>query len=566
MKFSQIPYTRPDLAAAAAAYEDITARIRRGASAGEVLEQFRRAEQLDAQLDTAYTVAYIRNTVDTRDAFYAAEQQFFDENLPALADKQLDVYRAVLASPFRAELADALGALALEKMDVAARAQSPAVLELMARENALTTEYQKLYASAQIPFAGRTLTVAQLAPYKEDPSRSLRREALEAEGTWFDEHRKEFDELYEELVHNRTAQARAMGYEDFCPLGAIRMGRVGYTLADMAAYRGQIKRDVVPVAAGLKALQHRRTGIGAPKFYDEAFAFPDGNARPTGTPEEILAAGRQMYRALSPQTAEFIDIMFENELFDVLAKPGKAPGGYCTGLRAYKMPFIFSNFNGTSGDVDVLTHEAGHAFADYVSARLEIPDILRQPGMESCEIHSMSMEFLTSDYHRLFFGPATAKYQLAHAEDALFFLPYGTMVDEFQHEVYKNPAMTPAERNGVWAALERQYRPWIDFDGLPFYGRGAGWQRQLHIYQTAFYYIDYCLAQTVALQFFTAWLHDKQDAWNRYLALVNAAGTKTYPGLVAAAGFASPFAPGTMKTVARAVGAWCEEQNRALFP
>ena len=306
--------------------------------------------------------------------------------------------------------------------------------------------------------------------------------------------------------------------------------------------------------------------IGAPKFYDEAFAFPDGNARPTGTPEEILAAGRQMYRALSPQTAEFIDIMFENELFDVLAKPGKAPGGYCTGLRAYKMPFIFSNFNGTSGDVDVLTHEAGHAFADYVSARLEIPDILRQPGMESCEIHSMSMEFLTSDYHRLFFGPATAKYQLAHAEDALFFLPYGTMVDEFQHEVYKNPAMTPAERNGVWAALERQYRPWIDFDGLPFYGRGAGWQQQLHIYQTAFYYIDYCLAQTVALQFFTAWLHDKQDAWNRYLALVNAAGTKTYPGLVAAAGFASPFAPGTMKTVARAVGAWCEEQNRALFP
>ncbi|MFQ7004930.1 MAG: M3 family oligoendopeptidase, partial [Ruthenibacterium lactatiformans] len=381
---------------------------------------------------------------------------------------------------------------------------------------------------------------------------------------WFDAHRAELDELYDKLVKNRTAQARKLGYENFIPLGAIRMRRIGYTLEDMAAYRAQIKKDFVPVVAELKKLQYARTGVADPKFYDDAFCFADGNPAPHGTPEEILAAGREMYHALSPETAEFIDEMFDGGLFDVLSKEGKAPGGYCTYLADYKAPFIFSNFNGTSDDVDVLTHEAGHAFAAWVAARKHLPMILEEPGMESCEIHSMSMEFLTAEHHEKFFGTDTPRYELAHAEDAMYFLPYGTMVDEFQHIMYAEPDLTPGERNAVWAKLESEYRPWLDFAGLPFYGRGAGWQRQLHIYEVPFYYIDYCLAQTVALQFFTAFLHDKKDAWRRYLALVGEAGGKTYPGLVAAAGLDSPFAPGTLAKLGKEVGAWIAAQDAAL--
>ena len=318
------------------------------------------------------------------------------------------------------------------------------------------------------------------------------------------------------------------------------------------------------MVAELKKLQYARTGVADPKFYDDAFCFADGNPAPHGTPEEILAAGREMYHALSPETAEFIDEMFDGGLFDVLSKEGKAPGGYCTYLADYKAPFIFSNFNGTSDDVDVLTHEAGHAFAAWVAARKDLPMILEEPGMESCEIHSMSMEFLTAEHHEKFFGTDTPRYELAHAEDAMYFLPYGTMVDEFQHIMYAEPDLTPGERNAVWAKLESEYRPWLDFAGLPFYGRGAGWQRQLHIYEVPFYYIDYCLAQTVALQFFTAFLHDKKDAWRRYLALVGEAGGKTYPGLVAAAGLDSPFAPGTLAKLGKEVGAWIAAQDAAL--
>lgn len=559
-----MPYQRPDVGETLAAYAAVCARIAAAQNAQAQLEAFSDFEQRDRSLTTMATLASIRHTIDTRDAFYEGENEFYDENAPKLSDAALNVYRALLASPFRTQLETALGALTLEKMAVAVKASCPEILALMAQENTLTTAYEKLYASAQIEFDGRLNTVSQMSLYKQSPNRTVRKAAYEAEGAWFDAHAQELDDLYGKLVQNRTQQAREMGYDNFIELGAIRLHRVGYTLADMEAYRAQIKADVVPVVAKLKQVQAARAGVEQPKYYDDSFSFPDGNPTPYGTPDEILAAGRTMYEALSPETASFIEQMFAADLFDVLSKPGKSPGGYCTYLPDYKLPFIFSNFNATSDDVDVLTHEAGHAFAAYVAGQKNLPSILEEPGMESCEIHSMAMEFLTADYHKLFFGADTAKYELAHAEEAMFFLPYGTMVDEFQHIMYANPDMTPANRHAVWAKLEREYRPWIDFDALPFYGRGAGWQRQLHIYELPFYYLDYCLAQTVALQFFLTHEKAPADAWQRYLALVNAAGTKTYPGLVAAAGFHSPFTPGTLQTIAQNVGVWIAQKNKEL--
>ena len=564
MKLQDMPYTRPNAQETLAAFAAITTEITAAASAGAQLAAFARFEETARHLATLATLASIRHTIDTRDAFYEAENDFFDENSPAFADAQLNVYRALLASPFRAQLEEALGKITFEKMEIDVKASCPAVLPLMAEENALTTAYENLYAGAQIDFDGKKNTVSQMSLYKQSADRAVRKAAYEAEGAWFDAHAAALDEIYDKLVKNRTEQAKRMGYDSFIPLGAIRMRRIGYTLADMAAYRAQILADVVPVVAKIKAMQAKRTGVADPKFYDDAFCFADGNPAPTGTPDEIMAAGKQMYHALSPETSTFIDAMFDADLFDVLSKDGKAPGGYCTYLPDYKLPFIFSNFNATSDDVDVLTHEAGHAFAAYVAAEKNLPSILEEPGMESCEIHSMSMEFLTSRYHHLFFGDATEKYELAHAEDAICFLPYGTMVDAFQHIVYANPEMTPAERNAAWAKLETEYRPWLDFADLPFYGRGAGWQRQLHIFEMPFYYIDYCLAQTVALQFFTAQQKDEADAWKRYLALVNASGTKTYPRLIAAAGFDNPFEAGTLGRLAAEVGAWVEEKNKAL--
>ena len=288
----------------------------------------------------------------------------------------------------------------------------------------------------------------------------------------------------------------------------------------------------------------------------------DGNAKPEGTAEEILAAGKRMYHELSPETAEFIDAMFDMELFDVLSKPGKAPGGYCTDLPKYKMPFIFSNFNGTSGDVDVLTHEAGHAFNAYRVMRKDYPMALMNATMETCECHSMSMEFLTQDYHKYFFGAQTAKYEQGHCDDALMFIPYGCMVDEFQHLMYENENLTPDERNETWLRLEKKYRPWIDFDNLPFYSRGGGWQQQLHIYLYPLYYIDYCMAQTVAFQFWIASMHDRTDAWERYMRFVDAGGSKTFVELCHDSGIKVPYEPGCIREIGSEISQWLHKNAR----
>lgn len=559
MKFSEMPYVRPDLEALRQAAETAVTALDAASSAQAQLDAYEAYEKAAATAETMRSLCYIRHTIDTRDTFYEAEQDFFDEAGPQMEELDQQVSRALLRSPFRAELSEALGALLFTNLEIQVRSFDPALLPLMQEENKLASAYQKLYASAMVEFQGQTMPLPKLGPYKEHPDRAVRKAAYETEGKFFDDHQAELDELFDKLVKNRTEQARLLGHENYLQLGYDRLGRNCYGPREVAAFRDQIARDIVPVVAKIKADQAARLGLDALKYYDDLMLFPDGNAKPTGTPDEILAAGRQMYAHLSPETAEFGAFLFDNQLLDVLSKDGKAPGGYCTGLPDYQAPFIFSNFNGTSGDVDVLTHEAGHAFASYRAFRKGYPRKLQSPTMESCECHSMSMEFLTQDFHQDFFGPATAKYELGHCEDSLIFIPYGCMIDEFQTRVYENPDWTPARRNAFWLELEKKYRPWIDFDNLPFYGRGAGWQRQLHVYLDPLYYIDYCMAQTVAYQFWLASLENREDAWQRYLAFVDRGGTATFEELVSGAGLKLPYAPGAMAEIGEKISRWIDE-------
>ena len=559
MKFAEMVYTRPDFEGVFSELDKMTDEIKGSGSAGEVLGVYKKSEKLLAHLFTLTTICYIRNSVDTRDKFYEAEQEYADMQMPLLEDKLQNFHAALVKSSFRPDLEKELGSLLFVNMEMQLRSFSPEIIPLMQEENVLTTKYQKLYAGARVPFMGKELTIAQLGPYKQDKDRAVRKAALEAEGSFFDANQAEFDDIFDKLVRNRTEQARKLGLRSFVELGALRRLRYCYTPSDIALFRDRVVRDLVPLTVKIKERQAKRLGISDFKFYDNGLQFKDGSARPFGTPEEILAAGRRMYEELSAETKDFIKLMFDNELFDVLAKEGKAPGGYCTSIEDYGYPFIFSNFNGTSGDVDVLTHEAGHAFADFIAHReIEISD-LRLPTMDAAETHSMSMEFLTAPWHHLFFGEMTDKYELSHAEDALIFIPYGCMVDHFQEEVYSNPEWTPAERNACWAELERRYRPYIDFAGLPFYGRGAGWQRQMHIYASPFYYIDYCIAQVMSLQFFALANEDRDKAWKKYMDFVMQGGTKTFVDLAHSVGLRSPLDDGCVKDVCGKAFDWTEK-------
>ena len=554
-------YSRPDIEAVKQQLEEIVTQIESATNAEQQIAALERFNAVTGTVGTMSTLASIRHTIDTRDEFYDKENDFIDENMPLLEETQQKVNRALLRAKFRPELEKKFGKLLFTDLEIAERSFKPEMVELMQQENKLSSDYQKLYASAVVEFDGKKLPLPKLGPYQQSPDRSVRKAAYETGAKWFDAHREELDSLYDQLVKNRTEQGKMLGYENYIPLGYDRMGRNCYGPEKVAAFRDQIAHDVVPVVAKVKRAQEKRLGVDKLMFWDDVMIFPDGNPTPKGSADDILAAGLEMYHKLSPETSAFIDHMYENELLDVLSKEGKAPGGYCTSIYDYKSPFIFSNFNGTAGDVDVLTHEAGHAFEAWrAMGKGYIPQQI-WPTMEACEIHSMSMEFLTAPYHHLFFGDDTRKYELAHAEESLTFIPYGCMVDEFQHIVYQNPTLTPEQRNQAWLDLEKKYRPWIDFGDLPFYGRGAGWQRQLHIYGSPLYYIDYCMAQTVAFQFWMASLADREDAWKRYLALADRGGTATFEDLVHGAGLKVPYDAGCMKEVGEAVSHWLEENS-----
>ena len=559
MKFNEMTYTRPDIDALLARCKELAAKAAAAPDGGALVKLYYEQSEAFAEYNTAANLANIHYTCDTRDAYWKAEQDFFDANGPAVTNASVEISRAFLANPYVDALTEHFGTTCVAGMKNAVLSMDDRTVELQQKFNALVSRYQQIYGGALVELDGKQLTIPQLGPYKEDLDPAVRRAAYEAEAGYFDAHRAELDELYGEIVQNLNTQAKVMGYHDYSELSYVRMNRIGYGPEEIRKFRDQVARDVVPQLQKVMAMRAKRTGIEHPAFTDLPIMFKDGNPKPIPGYKARMDAARTMYHALSPETAEFIDFMQDNELFDVESRPGKMSGGYMTSLPSYKAPFIFANWNNTSGDVDVLTHECGHAFEGYVAERdPAIPADLECPGMESAEIHSMAMEFLTAPWHHLLFGKDTGKYALLHAEDSFVFLAYGCEVDEFQHIMYQNPDLTPDERNAEWLKLEKKYRPWINFAGLPFYGRGAGWQRQLHIYECPFYYIDYCLSTMAALQFFLLSLTDHKDAWERYLRLVRRAGTASYTELLQTAGLKVPFEDGSIKGIAQQMTDWLE--------
>ena len=504
----------------------------------------------------------MRNTIDTRDKFYDEEMNFWNEALPQLQECENAWSKAMLASPFRKDFAAEYGDLMFVNAEIADKAFSPEILPEMAEENKLTTEYGKLIASAQIPFEGGVYTLSQLSPFKNDPDDARRLAAWQAEGKWYKEHQAEFDGIYDKLVHLRDTMGKKLGYEGYTTLGYYRMGRNCYTKADVEKFRAAVVKYLVPLADSIYREQAKRLGKQYPmNFADNALMFRSGNPTPCGDADAIVAQGKKFYDELSPETSEFFNKMLDDQLMDLLSTPGKAGGGYCTGLGDYAVPFIFANFNGTQHDVEVVTHEAGHAFAAYMN-RNRIPYATVWPSMEGCEVHSMSMEFFAWPWAEGFFGKDARKFRYSHLAGALTFIPYGTMVDHFQHIVYEKPDMTPKERHGVWKELLGVYMPWMQLgDEIPFYGEGEGWQRQMHIYQSPFYYIDYCLAQTVSLQFWAMLQKDRAEAWSHYMAYTLQGGSRVFTELLKNAGLTSPFEESCLRGVCETAKQWLDNYD-----
>lgn len=561
MKFSQMPYVRPNLEEVKAQTQACLDAFTNASSFEEADKAFHEYDAASGHLGTMLTLASIRHSINTEDAFYTAEQEVLDEISPLLQELGQRFNKALYESPYRPDFEKKYGRLMFTNIGIGLRTFDEKLIPDLQEENRLVTAYSKLIASAQIPFEGEVLTLSQLSPYTVSSDDALRHKAWEANNAFFESHKEELDDIYDKLTALRTSMGRKLGYDNYIPLGYDRMTRNCYGVEDIERFRSAIVKYVVPLAEKLYRLQAERTGLPYPLSYKDAgLQFRSGNPKPAGTAEDILREGKAFYHWLGDEAGEFIDLMFDNDLLDVLSRKGKQAGGYCTELSDYRCPFIFANFNGTQGDVEVMTHEAGHAFANFL-ARDIFPSSAHWPTMESCEIHSMSMEFFGWAWAEKFFGKDAEKFRYSHLAGAITFLPYGTLVDHFQHIVYEHPELTPAQRNAEWARLTKIYLPWISLGDLSFYAEGRYWQRQGHIYSGPFYYIDYCLAQSVALQFWALIQEDQEQAWRRYVRLARQGGTMTYKELVAFAGLKDPFGEEALRDVCQAAAKWLDEQD-----
>lgn len=557
MKFSDIAYTRPDINALEDNFNAVIDKFNAAENADEQMHIIRQINDLRMEYVTQKTLAEIRYSVDTFNKHYEEEQKFFDDNDPEYEGIVHRYYESLINSKFRKELEEKAGRQLFSVAEVAVKVFKPEIEGDLKTENELKTEYTKLIASAKIFFNGEETNLAELAPYMQDTDRETRKAANDAKWQFFSDNAEEFDRIYDELVKVRHSMALNLGYKNFVQLGYDRMGRTDYNREMVAHFRKHVLDYIVPITVKLKHRQQDRLGISDFKYYDQPLDYKSGNAKPHGNPEWIVRCATNMYNELSPETGEFFNHMVENEMMDLVAKKGKDMGGYCTFIEKYKSPFIFSNFNGTMGDIEVLTHEAGHAFQAYASRNFEIPEYFF-PTLEACEIHSMSMEFLTWPWMNCFFKEQTDKFKYSHLKGSLIFVPYGVTVDEFQHWIYENHSATPAERKKAWLEIEKKYLPYIDYGDNEFLSSGGRWQQQRHIYMSPFYYIDYCLAQICAFQFWKKSMDNNEKAMNDYLRLCKEGGSKSFLELVKVADLHSPFEDKAMESFVKDVDRWLE--------
>ncbi|MCM1043540.1 MAG: M3 family oligoendopeptidase [Corallococcus sp.] len=539
VKVSQIEYKRIAKEEILAKLDEFGKRFDSAKSCDEFLKVHADYKEYSEHISTVMQVAFIRFTLDTRDEFYANEQDYLDEITPEIGVKSAEINKRYLTTPFRKQLEKVFPSVMFTNLQMQIDANSPLIVEEKVEQNKLVTAYTKLMSGLTVNFNGETLTPAALRKYFTDADRSLRRGAYMALGQCLEDNKQQLDELYDKLVKVRTVMGRKLGYDNFSPLGYLSMQRNCYGKEDIAKFRANVKKYFVPLAVKIREKVGKDLNLGQQYIYDDA-VFTKDSPKPIGTVDEIFANGSKMYHEMSEETGRLFDLMVESQAFDVMSREGKWGGGYCTGLPEYKLPFILSNFNGSAGDIEVLTHEFGHAYEYYKSFDIDT-EFLSSISMETAEVHSMSMEFLAYPWMELFFGDKTSQYKFYHIGSAVTFIPYGTIVDYFQQTCYDNPDMTPAQRNEFYNKIEKEFMPYMTTEGIPAIQDGRRWQRQAHIYESPFYYIDYCLAQFTALQFLALSQKDYDAALKNYVKFLSFGGTKTFTQLIEECGLSSPF-------------------------
>lgn len=548
MKFSEYKYHHLDVEKTKKDIQEICHRMESAKDYDEFKKAFVDLNTLNSEISTQLNLVEIRHSINTQDEYYKKEEEYVNEIAPRLQEDLVKAGNIVLNSPFRSVLAKEVPSTYFLAKEYEKKVFSPEIVEDLQKENKLSSRYQELISTASVEFKGEKRTLSQLEPFMKSKNRHTRKMATKAYWKWFADNEEELNDIFDSLVKVRDGMAKKLGYENFIAMGYYRMYRFDYDQKDVATYRKQILEKIVPVNNELYEQQRVRLGLDHLNAWDEKIEFKSGNPKLKYDKDTMVSLAMEMYKELDEDTGKFFEYMVDHDLMDLESKPNKAGGGYCTYINDYESPFIFANFNQTSGDVEVLTHEAGHAFQVY-SSKDVFPIECLWPTSESAEIHSMSMEFLTYPWMHRFFEEDTDKFFFNHVSAALKFLPYGVLVDHFQHEVYANPTMSPQERHATWRKLEKQYLPHKNYSEIEYLEKGGWWMRQLHIFMDPFYYIDYTLAQVLALQFWTRDQKKDPETFKDYKAICKVGGSLPFKEIVKLAHLRNPFEEGCLDEV-----------------
>jgi M3 family oligoendopeptidase len=546
--FADIKVATPTIEEIKAEYQTINDALDRSTTTTETEQALQQWDRLRRRLESWSALTSLHFSQDTRNEAYKKAKQYCDELQPKLTALEIEMKRRLLSSQNRAELEDILGKHVFSLWEADITTFDPVIEADLVKESKLVNQYIELLASAAIEFAGETVNLSGIDKYTQNSDRNVRYQAEQARWQFFNEHQAELDGIYDELVKLRHQMALKLGYDNYIGLGYKRRQRIDYTEADVQSYRDEVVKEVVPLATKIIAKKAENLNLEEIYFWDESVFDLKGNPQPHGEHDWMLGQAQQMFDAMHPELGDFFRMMVEAHLLDLKTRPGKAGGGFCTSFPTYNVPYIFANFNGTKGDVEVFTHEMGHAFQYWQSRNLPLSDYL-WPTLESCEIHSMSLEFLTWSQMDKFFNGDADRFRQIHLAQSILFLPYGCAVDHFQHLVYANPEATPQERNQMWQKMEARYLPWRKYGDLVYPSQGGLWQAKLHIYCYPFYYIDYTLALCCAMQFWVKAESNYQDTLSEYIALCQRGGQAPFQALVKSANLVSPFEPGCLAQV-----------------
>ncbi len=548
-KFSDISYERPDIEAFKTRKRQYIYDFANASSYEESKKLFLQDDEDTAALASAYQVAYIRMTCDTRDEYYQKEVEYLDEQFTYISLLEKEAAENLISCPFKRDFALEFGEDVIKRAEAQIRLSDESVIDEQIEENKLCQEYSNVTAACKTKFMGEECNFYGLLKYMENPDREIRKKAFIEWAKLYEGVSGKLNDIFIQLVSLRRSMAKKLGFENYGEMAYLKNSHFYYGAKDVATFREQVVKFVVPVAERLYNKQEKTLGIDRMMYYDEEIKYAEGNAHPEGDEKKLLNAAREMYTDMSKETGEFFSFMQEHELFDLTTRPGKHLGGYCTFIDNVKAPFIFSNFNGTGQDVDTLTHETGHAFQAYVASRTHPLSAQVWSTNEISEIHSMTMELFSYPYMEKFCGKGADKYIRAHFEGAIESIPYLCLVDHFQHKVYEEENLTGEKLAAIWKELEAIYMPWRRYDGYDFLERGGFWMQKQHIFLYPFYYIDYALAQIAAFELYNRYTDDKEDAWQDYFKLCKAGGSMPYFELLKYAHLSNPFDYTTVQRV-----------------